>query len=141
MVMVTKFCSLVSCLNGTLPIKSHEYLITKSCKITWKIKTVLSPLSQCFMLPPSSLWGYTTYQILYISACTRPMATKNGKVVTHSERLLPINSYKHVFTRGHVTNQKHYISTITMVMVSRLMRVMTYHENIPPIISHDLSIR
>ena len=94
--MVTKFCSLVSCLNGTLPIKSHEYLITKSCKITWKIKTVLSPLSQCFMLPPSSLWGYTTYQILYISACTRPMATKNGKVVTHSERLLPINSYNHL---------------------------------------------
>ena len=94
--MVTKFCSLVSCLNGVLPIKSHEYLITKSCKITWKTKTVLSPLSQCFMLPPSALWGYMTYQILYISACTGPMATKNGKVVTHSERLLPINSYNHL---------------------------------------------
>ena len=39
------------------------------------------------------LWGHATSKILYISTCTRPMATKHGKVTTYSEGLPPINSH------------------------------------------------
>ena len=34
------------------------------------------------------LWGHLTYLMFHIFNCTRPMATKNGKVRTYSERFL-----------------------------------------------------
>ena len=45
--------------------------------------------------------------MLYISTCTKPMASKHGKVVTLREGRLPINSsntLKHVLTRDHMSN-------------------------------------
>ena len=45
--MATKLGRIVTHLDGLLPIKSHDPLITRSCKITWFTKTITSPLLQC----------------------------------------------------------------------------------------------
>ena len=47
--MTTKLGRMVAHLDGLLPIKSHDSLMTWSCDITWQAKTIISPLRQ-------SLW-------------------------------------------------------------------------------------
>ena len=37
--------------DGLLPIKSHDSLITWSCKIIWKTKIITSSLLQCLWPP------------------------------------------------------------------------------------------
>ena len=43
----TNFGRLVTYLDGLLPIKSHDPLITWSPEITWKTKTIISPMLRC----------------------------------------------------------------------------------------------
>ena len=48
---VSKRCRIVTYVKGLLSIKSHDLLNTWSCKITWQIKTFISPLPQCIWQP------------------------------------------------------------------------------------------
>ena len=45
--MATKLDKMITYFDGLLPIKSHDSLITWSCGITWKTKTIISPIPQC----------------------------------------------------------------------------------------------
>ena len=46
-VMATKISSMVTYLNGLLPIRSHDCFIAWSHKIMWQTKSIMSPLPQC----------------------------------------------------------------------------------------------
>ena len=46
MPMATKLGWIIIYLDGLLPIKSHDPLITWSCKITWQAKIIISSLPQ-----------------------------------------------------------------------------------------------
>ena len=91
------------------------------------------------------LWDHVTYQTHYIFTCTRPMATKYGKVGNFYKGLPPINSYKFVLMWSHVKNWKYHISTITVFMFTRLIRVVTCcrcrDKQLAPVNWHDLWIR
>ena len=65
MVMVTKRDRMETNLEGLLPVKSQDPLITWSCNITWQTKTITSPLPV-------------------------PTITKLTRIVTNLEGLLPI---------------------------------------------------
>ena len=43
--MATKLCKMVTYLDGLLPIKLHDPLITWLCEILGKTKTIISPLT------------------------------------------------------------------------------------------------
>ena len=46
-------------LEGLLPLKSHDAMITWSCEITWQTKTIISPLPQCLRPPNMAAWQLT----------------------------------------------------------------------------------
>ena len=54
--MATKLDRMVTYLEGFLPIKSHDPLITWPCKITWQAKTSTSLLSQCWWTLNLAIW-------------------------------------------------------------------------------------
>ena len=54
--MAAKLSRMETYLDKLLPIKSHHLLITWSCKITRKTKTITSPLSQCLWPPNLAGW-------------------------------------------------------------------------------------
>ena len=45
--MATKPGKLITNLDGLQPLKSHNPLIIRSCKITWQTKIIISPLPEC----------------------------------------------------------------------------------------------
>ena len=45
--MVTKLGRMVTYIDGLLPIKPHDPLITWSCKIMWQTKNIISLLPRC----------------------------------------------------------------------------------------------
>ena len=49
--MTTKLGRLVTYHDGVSPLKSHDPLITLFCEITWQIKLIISPLTQCLSTP------------------------------------------------------------------------------------------
>ena len=64
----------------------------------------------------------------YISTCTRPTATKHGKVVTYHEWVPHIkshNPFKKVVTWSHVTNLKNYTPTLSWFRTTKLGGVLT----------------
>ena len=64
----------------------------------------------------------------YISTCTRPTATKHGKVVTYHEWVPHIkshNPFKKVVTWSHVTNLNNYTPTLSWFRTTKLGRVLT----------------
>ena len=78
------------------------------------------------------------YLILHISTCTRPIAPKHGKVVTHRAGLPiinshnPLNKYSREVTCDKLKTYLHY----TMLMVTRLIRVVTNRKELPSINSN-----
>ena len=50
--MATKPKRMITYVDGFLPIKSHDPLITWSCKITWQTKIIISSLLQ-WLWPPN----------------------------------------------------------------------------------------
>ena len=61
--MATKLGRIVNYLGSLLPIKSHDPLITWSCKIIWKTKIMISSLPQC--LWPPNLAGQRSCEITW----------------------------------------------------------------------------
>ena len=55
--MTTKLGKMVTYLEGLLPIKLNDALIMWSSKITWKTKTIISPIPQC-LWPPNLAGQY-----------------------------------------------------------------------------------
>ena len=47
--MATKLGRMMTYLDWLLPIKSHDHMITWSCKITWQTKVIIYPLTPIFM--------------------------------------------------------------------------------------------
>ena len=73
MSMTAKLDRMVTYLEGLVTIKSHNTLITWSCKVTWQ-------------------------ENQYISTTNVLMATKLGKMMTYFERLLTIKSFYALIT-------------------------------------------
>ena len=93
--------------------QSPKSLSTWSGEVTWQIKNIKSPLSQCLSSPnlsdtplwhtarsshPQShmtlyscglVWGHTTNQIRYIFTCRKPIGIKLGKAVISCGGLPP----------------------------------------------------
>ena len=111
--MATKPGRMMSYLEWLLLIKSHDHIITWSCKITRQTKIIIYPLTQCLWLSILAGWGYTMSgcfhkvtrffdrvvlqgQVKYFSCCitttTGSIATKLGKVVTYYKKLQPVKS-------------------------------------------------
>ena len=66
MFMATKLVMVVTCLEMIPHLKSHELLITWSCKITWQTKINISSLPQCLWSPIlSGLWFTLRRSYLY----------------------------------------------------------------------------
>ena len=59
MPMATNVGRIVTYLAEPLPIESHEPLITCSCKILRKAKTIISSLTQCLWPPNLTGWWIT----------------------------------------------------------------------------------
>ena len=57
--MATKLDRMLTYLDGLLPIKSNDPLITWFYKITWHIKTIIFWLPQCLCLPNLAGWILT----------------------------------------------------------------------------------
>ena len=162
--MVTKLGRMVTYLDGLLPIKSHDPLITCCCEIMWQPKIIISLLPQC--LWPYNLAGYWTtmrgfyskYQsVLWSSGLERSRdklkqlylryhniygqkTCRNGDltwlIFTHKVKW----PYNHVVLQDHVTNEKRYISSTTMPMTTTLGRMMAYLDWLLPIKSHHCII-
>ena len=47
--MATKLDRMMTYLEWLLPVKSHDHMITWSCKITWQAKVIIYPLTPIFM--------------------------------------------------------------------------------------------
>ena len=125
--MTTKLDRMVTYFERFLLIKSHDLIITWSCKITWQTKIIIFPLPRCLWLPNLAVadieWGVLFHKITrtfdymvlqgqvkclscYITNTTRPMANKPGKMVTYSKQLQLIksNSHTHIMW-GHVKSR------------------------------------
>ena len=120
MPMTTKLVRIVTYRTPLLPIKSYDHIITWSCLITWQIKVIVYPLSQCLWLAKLAGWGFTinsqdplitwsdkvTWKIKYviISTITSSMSIKLGKVVCYYKGLPwvkshnPLNAWSHEVT-------------------------------------------
>ena len=95
-------------------IKSHDGIITWSCKITWQTKIIIYPWQNVYVYQfhqggdiqrgvpfykVTLLFNHMVlqYGIKYFSCCiatsTKPMATKGSKVVTYYKKFQPIKSH------------------------------------------------
>ena len=110
--MTTKLSRVVT-YHERLPfIKSHDFLITLSCVVTWQTKTIVSPVKQ-WLRPPTLVGWWLTWRVStckaawpfihlvlhYISATTVPIVTKIGMAVQHNKPQL-INTAKKVSVFG-----------------------------------------
>ena len=110
--MTTKLSRVVT-YHERLPfIKSHGFLITLSCVVTWQTKTIASPVKQ-WLRPPTlvgcwltwrvstcnAAWPFIHLVLLYTSATTIPIVTKIGMAVHHDKPQL-INTAKKVSVFG-----------------------------------------
>ena len=86
---------------------THKVMWHFDLVVTWRIKNVISPLSQGLWTQNVAGWWL------------RMRETHPQSHVTHQPR-------------GHVTNQRRYISTFARPMDPKLSRVVTYDEGIPP---------
>ena len=79
-------------------IKLLDPSITWFCKVTWHVKY----FSTCTQLALSTC---------NISTCTRPMAIKHGKMMTHTDELPPIHSHNplNMCSRGPRVKLKTYL--------------------------------
>ena len=113
MPIATKLGRVVTYHEGLPPIKSHDPLITWSCKITWQTKFIITPLPKVAMTRKLGRMVTLTYleglltikshNALITWSCKFTWQTKViistlrssrlGKLVPHFDRLLPIKSY------------------------------------------------
>ena len=80
-------------LNGLLPIKSNEPLITWSYKITWQTKVIISLPPQCPWPPNLERWQFTSMgscTIIFIN--TMSMAINFDRVGMYKEEFPSIKS-------------------------------------------------
>ena len=54
--LATKLGTMITYLDRFPPLKSHDSLITWSDEITWKTKTIISPIPQCLWLQNLVRW-------------------------------------------------------------------------------------
>ena len=125
-----------------LHINSYNSLAISVTEVTWQVKNIISPLSQCLWsqdyhggdVPQGALinlrnlairWSCeVTWQIKYTSSCSRPMDTKLG-----AELQWEASIFKSTWslikwpTWGHVAIWKVCISTITKLIASKPGRV------------------
>ena len=100
--MATKFGRMINYLDGFLPLKSYDLLITWSCEITWQTKTIISPLPQC---------GHQTFY-----------------EVTYLQRLLTIKAFNALVLQRQVANENCYIFTNRVPMVIKLTLMVSYRN-------------
>ena len=140
MVIATKRCSMVNCFDVLLPIKSHDTLITWSCKITWQSKTVISSLCLLEVLPTIK-----SYNALITWSC-KVMWQAKTIISLLPDCLWPPNfagwyltltgfypqSHVNLWSRGleRSWDKLNYISTITVPMATSLGRMVTYFEQL-----------
>lgn len=109
--MTTKLCSMVTYLEGLLPLKPHDPLIRWSRNITWQTKTIIFAWPQCMWPPNLAGWWLASkdsFTLSLISSMSRGIGWsrdklktlnyeklnyKLGMVVTNNEGLQPIKSY------------------------------------------------
>ena len=113
--MATKLGRMVTYLEGLTTIKSHNILITWSCKAMWQTKIIISLLPKC-------LWPQTCQD------GSSPWLAANHKVM---------QNFDHVVLSGHVTNKNHYISITREPWASKLGRIMTSFDGPLPTMSHN----
>ena len=109
-----KLGRMLTYLDEFLPIKSHQPLITWSCKITSQTKTIMSPYH--------SVYGHKTCQ--------------DGDYLDRFLTIV-IQSFDHVVLQGHVTNKNHYISITRVPMAIKFDRMMTFLDGLLPVMSRD----
>lgn len=126
--MTTKLCSMVTYLEGLLPLKPHDPLIRWSRNITSQTKTIIFAWPQCMWPPNLAGWWLTSkdsFTLSLISSMSRGLARsrdklktfnyeklnyKLGRVVTNNEGLQPIKSYDPSFMRScEVTRHFKYV--------------------------------
>ena len=120
------FVRMITCVNGLLPIKSHESLIPWFCEITWQTKTIISPIAQSICPPNlvgdwlnlsssqawgwSSLWSrgndrsYDKLKPLYFHSVYDQQTWQGGGITSRAPIVIvtwPLNS---VILFHHVTN-------------------------------------
>ena len=105
--MATRRCKMVTYLDRNQPVKSHDPLITWSCKIMWQTKTTIFPLSV-------------------------PMVTKLDKMVTYLDGLLPIKSHLWSWGLKRSHSKLKYISTTKVWAATKLGRMITYLDGLQP---------
>ena len=126
--MDTKLGRMVTYLDGFLPVKSHDALVTWSYRIMWQTKIRSHGLAR------------SCENKKYIFTTTIFMATKLGRMVTYLDYLLPTKSNDHIITCFcEITWQTNTIlSPLPQCLWPyNLGRMMTYLVWLLPIKSHD----
>ena len=76
--IATKLCRMVTYLDGPLPLKSIDHLITWSCKVTWQTKIIISLLPQRFW--PPNLAGWLTLMASCLKSLIKPLITLSCEI-------------------------------------------------------------
>ena len=137
--MAISLVRMVTYLDGLLPVKPHGPLVTRTCKITWRIKTIISPPLECrivvyleqllpiMLLDPLVTRCCKTILNDCISSSTELIATKLDRMVTYLHWLLPRNSST-VWSVGLSKSRdkiKCYFPTITAPVATKHGRMLT----------------
>ena len=93
-------------------------MITGTCKIMWKTKTIISPLTRC-LWPQNFVGWWLNWR------------APNHKVIQCSN---------HMILQSCLTNKNHYISTTRVPMATKLGRMVICLDRLLPIESHGLLI-
>ena len=82
--MVTKFSTMVIYHDdGLLIIKSHNTLKTRSCRITWQPKIIISPQPECLWPPNLVGWWFilkSSYPQSYQNLCSHDLVSSRDKL-------------------------------------------------------------
>ena len=61
---ITKCVKMMTYLEWIQPLKSHDHIITWSCKMMWQTKIITYPLTKCLWLSILAGWEYTIRSFL-----------------------------------------------------------------------------
>ena len=88
--IATKLGRMIICLDGLLPVKSHDCLITWSWEITRQNKTTISPLSERLWLPNLAEWWHTL-----MGSCLQSHITLWSHIVRSCDKLKSVYLHYH----------------------------------------------
>ena len=152
MAITTRLGKIVAHLDGLLPIKAHDLLITWSCDITWQAKTIISSLSQHTTKigrMVTYLEGHTMLQsrgfaksfdkrkslYVYYQSTYGYQTWQNGDILWEASNHKVILRFDHVLFQSHVIEKSLYIHNQSGYPY-KIGRMLTYLDEFLPIKSH-----